>query len=295
MKIQFSPSSVFRARSQAGVTLVELMISMAIGLVLVLFIGTLYVNSKASFRLNDDSARLQEDVGYAIALIGRNLMQAGFGNVVTSTTTDFVNADGSQAQALKGCDNGFVNPTAATPDFSCGTVNKPAFQVSYRVEDAYDANTGAGADCNGQSVDKTTAAAGIAINRFFLYTKAGDAAPSLYCNGNGNTVSQPLLSNVEDMTVIYGVDTKGTFSPNQYLNAAGVEALLLSAINKKNWDQVVSVQVCLLVSSANNVTEGNRTYTDCSGTVKTATDSKLRKAFTKVFALRNNATPSLVY
>lgn len=295
MKIQYAPGAIERQRLQAGLTLVELMISIVIGLVLVLFVTTLFINSKASFRLNDDNARLQEDAGYAMALIGRNLMQAGFGNVVTSTTTDFVNPDGSAAQGLRGCDNGFTAPTAATPDFTCGAGGKPAFQVSYRVDDAYDANSGAGADCNGQNVDKSTAAAGIAINRFFLYTKAGDAAPSLYCNGNGNTVSQPVLSNVEDMTVTYGADSKGIFTPDQYLNAAGVDALSLSATNKKNWNQVVSVQVCLLVASANNVTEGNRTYTDCGGASQTATDNRLRRAFTKVFTLRNNATPSLVY
>jgi len=276
--------------SQDGLTLIELMISLVIGMVLVLFISTLFVNSKASFRLNDDNARLQEDAGYAMGLIGRNLMQAGFGNVRTSATTDFV------GQALKGCSKGFKN-TGVPLDLACATTGtaNPAFQVSYRVNDLYDANTGAGADCNGQKVDSTTSAAGIAINSFFLATKSGDTVPSLYCNGNGNTVSQPVLRSVEAMVLTYGVDANGDYVPDQYLGADAVEALTPNAINRKNWDQVVSVQVCLLVASANNVTDGNRGYTDCSGAAQTATDNKLRRAFTKVFALRNNATPSLVY
>ena len=110
MKIQHAPGATRRPRLQAGLTLVELMISIVIGLVLVLFVTTLFINSKSSFRLNDDNARLQEDAAYAMTLIGRNLMQAGFGNVVTSTTTDFVNPDGTPAQGLKGCDNGFKSP-----------------------------------------------------------------------------------------------------------------------------------------------------------------------------------------
>lgn len=276
--------------------MVELMVSVVISLVLVLFVSSLYISSKGSYRINDDNARLQEDGRYAMALIGRNLMQAGFGNVVTSTTTDFVNADGTPAQGLKGCDNGFASPVAATPDFTCAVAaGKPGLQVSYRVNDTYDANTGAGADCNGQNVDKASAAAGIAVNRFFLHSKAGDSAPSLYCNGNGNTTSQPVLSNVEDMVVTYGVDTKGVFVPDQYLNATAVESLSLNANNKKNWNQVVSVQVCLLISSASNVTSQFQTYTDCKGQSKTATDHRLRVTMSSVFALRNNAMPSLVY
>ena len=285
-----------RATGQ-GFTLVELMISVTISLVLVLFVSSLYISSKASYRINDDNARLQEDGRYAMALIGRNLMQAGFGNPLTRTTTDFAgtNVDGDPLQGLRGCDTGFVSPVAATPNFSCAaSAGKPAFQVSYRVEDTYDTNTGAGADCNGQNVDKTTAAAGIGINSFFLYTKAGDTAPSLYCNGNGNTVSQPVLSNVEDMVVTYGADTKGALVTDQYLDAAGVKALPRSLNYKTNWNQVSSVQVCLLISSANNVTPQFQTYVDCNGASQTATDRKLRTAMTSVFTLRNNAASNLV-
>lgn len=286
-----------------GFTLVELMISVTISLVLVLFVSSLFISSKGSYRLNDDNARLQEDGRYAMALIGRNLMQAGYGNALTRTITDFVDVDGKPAQGLRGCDNGFVNPAVATVDLTCATAaGKPAFHVSYRVDGAYDANTGSGADCNGQNVvdiPSTPPLAfvkGIVSNRFFLATKAGDSAPSLYCNGSGNAVSQPVLSNVEDMVVIYGVNTADMFTPNQYLNAAAVDALpdpVTEGRTISKWKQVISVQVCLLLSSTNNVTPQAQTYTDCNGVKQTATDRKLRTAMTSVFALRNNATPSL--
>jgi len=81
--------------AQQGFTLVELMVSVVISLVLVLFVSSLFISSKGSYRINDDNARLQEDGRYAMALIGRNLMQAGFGNPVTRTTTDFVDVDGN--------------------------------------------------------------------------------------------------------------------------------------------------------------------------------------------------------
>lgn len=286
---------------EAGFTLVELMISVTISLVLVLFVSSLFISSKGSYRLNDDNARLQEDGRYAMALIGRNLMQVGYGKALTRTITDFVNADGKPAQGLMGCDKGFDNPAVATADLVCATAaGKPAFHVSYRVDGAYDANTGSGADCNGQNVVVPPSTPPLAFvkeivsNRFFLNTK--DGVSSLYCNGSGNAVSQPVLSNVEDMVVTYGVNTEDMFTPNQYLNAAAVEALP-DPVNEgrtiQKWKQVISVQVCLLLSSANNVTPQAQTYTDCNGVQQTATDRKLRTTMTSVFALRNNATPSL--
>ncbi|WP_025916588.1 PilW family protein [Herminiimonas sp. CN] len=290
-----------RPAIQQGFTLVELMVSVTISLVLVLFVSSLYISSKGSYRINDDSARLQEDGRYAMGLIGRNLMQAGFGNALTRTTTDFVgvDVDGNPLQGLRGCDAGFVSPVAATPDFHCATAaGKPGLEVSYRVAELYDANTGAGADCNGQSVDETPPKPGIVSNRFFLYTKAGDSAPSLYCNGQGvgkvATVSQPVLSNVEDMVLTYGADTKGEFVTDKLnLNADGVNALP-TANYKTKWNQVTSVQVCLLISSTNNVTPQAQTYVDCNGVSQTATDRKLRMAMTRVFTLRNNAASNLV-
>ena len=290
-----------RLTVQQGFTLVELMVSVTISLVLVLFVSSLFISSKGSYRLNDDSARMQEDGRYAMALIGRNLMQAGYGKALTRTITDFVGADGKPGLGLIGCDNGFVNPAAATAELACATAaGKPAFHVSYRVDGPYDSNTGAGADCNGQNVVTLPATPPwafvkeIVSNRFFLGTK--DGVSSLYCNGSGNTVSQPVLGNVEDMVVTYGVDTKDMFTPNQYLNAADVEALPNPADEGRTipkWKQVISVQVCLLLSSANNVTPQAQTYIDCKGVSQTATDRKLRTAMTSVFTLRNNATPSL--
>ena len=46
--------------SQQGFTLVELMISMTIGLVLLLAIGTVFTSSRQVSRVQEDNARIQE-------------------------------------------------------------------------------------------------------------------------------------------------------------------------------------------------------------------------------------------
>jgi type IV pilus assembly protein PilW len=288
-----------------GFTLIELMVSITIGLIILLFITSLFVNSKASYDIGDDSSRLQEDGRYAMGVIGRNIIQAGYGKLLTATTTDFVKVDGSPAQAMKGCNSGFADPKSTSLDPVCGTSGKPSLQIRYRLDDTYNANTGVGADCNGQNAamknpdgtaNATATDPGIVTNRFYLATKSGESTTSLYCNGSGAfTNPQPILSNVEDMLITYGADTSGNFTPDQYsTNATVIEALPISPNNNKtNWNQIISVKVCLQVVSANKVATSAQTYTKCDGSSATASDKKLRATFTNVFTVRNNATPSL--
>lgn len=283
--ISSQPGGVNR-RGISGFTLIELMVSIVIGMILIVFISSMYLNSKSSFRLNDDNARLQEDGNYALSMIGRSLMQAGYGVMRTVTTTNF------KGNGFTACDNGFANPLASTPDFSCaGTAAEPGFTVSYSV-DAYDSVnspvSGIGTDCNGNNAN------GTAVNNFFIATKSGETSSSLFCAGVAGTVAQPILNNVDHMVLTYGVDTAGTYAASRFpLSASTVAALPSNPVNKTGWDQLVSVTVCLEVHSTNTVTNGAQTYVNCAGTSKTASDNKLHAALTRTFTLRNRAAPSL--
>ena len=279
-----NPTFPLLRSAQRGFTLVELMVSLTIGMVIVLFVTAMYVSSHGSYRIIDDNMRMQQDGRSVMHLIGRNLMQAEFGHLIAleanAQPTDF------SGQGLHGCDTGFANPgvfAAATPA-ACAAAGSPAFEISYRVEDTVTTNIGAGTDCNGQTVPLN--AAGHAVNRFYLATKSGETIQSLYCSGNGGA-PQPLLGNVEVMRLTYGVDTDGNRSPDRFVNsAATVDGL------SADWRGVISVGVCLEVSSPNNVTPSFQTYIDCSGASKTATDRRLRTVLNSTFTLRNNAAAS---
>ncbi len=62
---------------QRGVTLVELMIAMLIGLVLIGGLIQIFIGSRESYRLNDAVSRLQENGRFAIDTISRDLRMAG--------------------------------------------------------------------------------------------------------------------------------------------------------------------------------------------------------------------------
>ncbi|MBC7488837.1 MAG: prepilin-type N-terminal cleavage/methylation domain-containing protein [Glaciimonas sp.] len=70
-------STTRTARSrQRGITFIELLVSLLISFVLIAAVASLYLSSHASYILNEDRLRLQQDGRYAMLLIEDNLRQA---------------------------------------------------------------------------------------------------------------------------------------------------------------------------------------------------------------------------
>lgn len=64
--------------AERGFSLVEFMIAMTIGLVIVAAATQVYINSSATYRLNDGLARVQEDARFAMNFLAKDLRMAGF-------------------------------------------------------------------------------------------------------------------------------------------------------------------------------------------------------------------------
>lgn len=296
----------FKAVVRRGFSLPELLVATALGMALILLSSTLYLGSKAAFRLNDEKLRLQQDGSQAMDLMAHNLRQAGSGRLASAgnlAVTDFIQADGQPAQGLRGCAHGFARPLGTGKDFSCGAgPGMAAFEVAYRTDDYDDAPSGAGVDCNGNKVapmavplDHPAYRLGprvsIARNLFFVASRGGGPATVLYCQGNGNDNAQPLLNNVEQLQLIYGVAVAGDATPSQLLNASQVAAL--SGDQPANWKRVISVQLCLLLHGEQMVSAAPQSYVDCDGVARVAADRSLRQLFTSTVTLRNQAAASL--
>ena len=71
-------TSMRRVRHQRGVTLVELLISLALGLAVLVGLSAVYVAAKQSFRFQETGGRMQEDAMFALETISRELRMAGF-------------------------------------------------------------------------------------------------------------------------------------------------------------------------------------------------------------------------
>jgi type IV pilus assembly protein PilW len=74
---------------QRGVSLIELMVALTIGLVLIAGAGQIYVKSHATYETNDSVARLQETARYAMNVIESDVRMANFWGL-SKDASDFV-------------------------------------------------------------------------------------------------------------------------------------------------------------------------------------------------------------
>jgi type IV pilus assembly protein PilW len=65
------------SRAQAGFTLVELLVALALGLFVLIGLTSVFIAVKQSFRFQETSGRLQEDAAFALDTISRDLRMAG--------------------------------------------------------------------------------------------------------------------------------------------------------------------------------------------------------------------------
>jgi len=99
--------------------------------------------------------------------------------------------------------------------------------------------------------------------------------PALWRSDNG--VNAELIEGIEQMQVLYGVDTTDDDHPNQYMISTNVV----------DWNDVMSIRLMLLVRSvADSVVEAPQTL-NYNGVTATAADYRLRQVFTTTIALRN--------
>ncbi len=86
-----------------------------------------------------------------------------------------------------------------------------------------------------------------------------------------------LVDGIEQMQILYGINTDANPTPNQYVTSNNVP----------DWNQVTAVRIMLLLVSTETLPGENQTYFYNNQTI-TATDFKLRHVFTTTVALRNN-------
>ena len=98
-----------RMRPQYGMSMMELMVGLAIGMVLTLGMFTMIVSTSQSFRVNDDFSRMQENAVSAFRYIGDSLRQAGFYGSAQDTTSMQIPV-GSTVATTTDCGSATVTP-----------------------------------------------------------------------------------------------------------------------------------------------------------------------------------------
>jgi len=82
----------FYSRKIRGMTLVELMVSITIGLIILAAVSTLFVNSKRTYTAQDRQARLQENARFAMQFIIKDIRLVGYYGCLSDINTDTVHS-----------------------------------------------------------------------------------------------------------------------------------------------------------------------------------------------------------
>lgn len=270
-----------RRRTSRGLTLVELMVSIVLSMVVVLAATLIYLSTRATQRALDEASAAHESGAFALKLIGRELMNAGFYPAVRFESADLSNvlngyADitgrPAYASGLFGCDGaGFVPSTGTCGASTAGASD--ALVIGYFTSDAFGTSVGQRADCQGNDVAAATVnvprvgggsanqppAQPLFVANHYQLTAAENASidgrtvqvRSLACNGNGagSDVFASVVSGIDDLQLTYGVYADDSELPVAFYTAPQVTALGNLVINGKStapWARVVAVRVCVI-------------------------------------------------
>ncbi len=113
--------------------------------------------------------------------------------------------------------------------------------------------------------------------RSFYIRANASGIPSLY-RQIGSAGAQELVEGVEDLQVLYGLDNDGDGAANGFVHANEVP----------NWNQVVSLRICLGFRSVeDNLTTSDANPPACDDSQVSLAGNHLRRVFTTTIGLRN--------
>lgn len=297
------------ARRLAGRTMIELIIAMAIGMVILIGVGALYLSSSGVSRVANQAGSAEDTGRIVMTMIGEGIKAGGYGEIVGSDYS-------AQGQTLfdgavvRGCSGSrFADAfNVATPDYTC-TGAAPGDQVVFRFQGRYalvpmdlaNLTNSALPDCLGASLpaqdlqfNPTTPRAGAGITRRMVQSAFSlDATGTvLRCEGNGNPgIPTPIVNDMIDFRVFYRFDDGGyALAAGNNTNYAPVGGSIRDAtwINTTAggaptdpWNYVVGVIVCVTVASRELGTSLQSTNTTASRCPRTAAEAAGGTALTE--------------
>jgi type IV pilus assembly protein PilW len=274
-------------RFQRGFTLIELMVSITLGLLIVAAATQLFVANQVSLNYQRGTGDVQANGRYAMDQIVRDVRFAGIREAasipvepIAFFTTDVIGTGVTTAQVSSNDDqDAGITGTGLKSDQIMLQYVAPTDMV----------------DCEGNSITKGT----YLVERYYLATDSDTGTKGLLCDsgnypgtgavtglGSGAAV---LASGVDSFQVLYGIDdgVNGAAVVKQYLTAAGYTALAAPR------PPIVAVRIGLYVKSLERV--GDTIAAAAAVNVldkqipaaNVPVDGRLRRLFVSTVALRN--------
>lgn len=265
---------------QRGLTLIEVMISVTLGVIFLLGAMTFLVSGQRSYQSQDSGTRIQENARFAMDLIQQQIRVAGY-------SEDFNVNPGYIYRGACGTVNAVAATNCSNDVASTATTQGDRLAIAMTSPDSQ--------DCLGNDTGSTSTRI---ANVFWV--EIADDVSSLYCQGFNLDTNppafignkQPLVDGIDQMQVEYGIANAATGIVDQYFNAMTVPA--------NAWDRVRAIKVALLVNPGVDTSDADtgstqtdsllmaNTYNLLGGTyTRTAGDRKLRRVFTSLTVINN--------
>ena len=265
---------------QLGLSLVELMVALVLGLVLMTGVIQVFLASRQTYATNEAMARMQENGRFALEFISRSARLAGYVEAIYT-------GDKPLAIVRPSCTGlpGSVPASLCTTNGAGNASDTVGFIMQPVIID------GERRDCLGNTIAGNN---DLIINQFSIIPATGSTPAALGCRAYNLTTPpagvpnfQPLVEGVDSLQVLYGISTSGdSRSANQYVSADRVGA------NLSDWQKVRSVRISVLANSVVTTNDTSaRQFVLLDAAPLTAAnlgnDRRNRQIFTTTIQLKN--------
>jgi hypothetical protein len=301
--------------------MIELVIALAISMVIVIGVGSLYLSSSGVSRTANQMGTLEEAGQIAMRLIGESLRVGGYGEILGS---DYISRDQTvfDGPHIRACLAGrFADPFPVAPnppDYTCvGGGTGDALLLSFQANSIITVPQGELRNCAGNGpVDEVVAPNTLRVGSGLTRPTVRnvfqmDGTNRLTCRADGSGF-QPLILNVLDFRVFFGFDDEAYESAASGItnasplggsirDAGQIQGFAAATPAVDPWDYVVAVHVCLTVRTAEAAGGTLTTPARCPQTPGEAatgiglttaavTDGLVRRTYRQVYTVRSRAT-----
>lgn len=268
---------------QRGLSLIELMVGLAIGLLTVAVAMGALMASRSVTSTVTDASQLQQQSAYAFRVFAQQLRQAGSMRLnLAANKTEDEDIDIADPVAFETKVNGFDPTQHILRGKDNPGTNEYQIEVGYRnyKEKLHISSTKASLlrNCLGEENNDN-----LIQSRFVLRNNV------LHCAGSGT--AQPIVHNVANFKTRYLLQTAPNGDPKlQYANATTVN---------NQWSRVVAIEICIVLFGNESIDmPTDSTYSDCPdadgsvaqinmSTLAAPRTRKVHKTFSTVFQIRS--------
>ncbi len=282
-----------KLHSQHGLSLIELMVSLALGIFFGSIAVTFIATSSVASTTQDVGSRIQENARFASDELTAMIRMAGYYNPTLPTS------EIPQGQFYLGA-CGAWDP--CTADGGGAAADRVAVLINPAPDDGTDQ------DCTGALIDANpaVAAASVIANVYFVADDENGMS-SLQCqsflidaanNATGLNGPLVLVSGVDNMQIQYGVSNMSTAGQvdtqaQRYLSATSVSALTPPTGASTPWVDIKSVQFAFLINSGledETADDSNQSYEMLDAGEDDYSDKLLREMVSGTVLINNART-----